>query len=32
MSLLEVRGLTTAFETARGEITAVEEVTFSLDA
>jgi oligopeptide/dipeptide ABC transporter ATP-binding protein len=32
MSLLEVRGLTTAFETAHGEITAVEEVTFSLDA
>ena len=31
MSLLEVRGLTTAFETARGEITAVEEVSFSLD-
>ncbi len=32
MSLLEVRGLTTAFETARGEITAVEDVNFSLDA
>jgi peptide/nickel transport system ATP-binding protein/oligopeptide transport system ATP-binding protein len=31
MSLLEVRGLTTAFETSRGEITAVEEVSFSLD-
>ena len=32
MSLLEVRGLTTAFETSSGEITAVEDVTFSLDA
>jgi peptide/nickel transport system ATP-binding protein/oligopeptide transport system ATP-binding protein len=31
MSLLEVRGLTTAFQTARGEITAVEEVSFTLD-
>jgi peptide/nickel transport system ATP-binding protein/oligopeptide transport system ATP-binding protein len=31
MSLLEVRNLTTAFQTARGEITAVEDVTFTLD-
>jgi peptide/nickel transport system ATP-binding protein/oligopeptide transport system ATP-binding protein len=31
VSLLEVRGLTTAFRTARGEITAVEEVSFSLE-
>ena len=31
MSLLEVRNLTTAFQTARGEITAVEDVTFSLN-
>ena len=26
MSLLEVRGLTTAFQTARGEISAIEDV------
>jgi oligopeptide/dipeptide ABC transporter ATP-binding protein len=32
MSLLEVRNLTTAFQTAHGEITAIEEVTFTLDA
>ncbi|MCX7384387.1 MAG: ABC transporter ATP-binding protein [Alphaproteobacteria bacterium] len=32
MSLLEVRGLTTAFQTERGEITAVEDVSFDLDA
>jgi oligopeptide/dipeptide ABC transporter ATP-binding protein len=32
MSLLEVSNLTTAFATARGEITAVENVSFSLDA
>jgi peptide/nickel transport system ATP-binding protein/oligopeptide transport system ATP-binding protein len=32
MSLLEVRNLTTAFETSSGEITAIEDVTFSLDA
>ncbi len=32
MSLLEVRDLTTAFATARGEVTAVEDVSFSLDA
>ena len=32
MSLLEVRGLTTAFATERGEITAVEDVSFDLDA
>jgi oligopeptide/dipeptide ABC transporter ATP-binding protein len=31
MSLLEVRDLATAFETARGEITAVEDVSFSLN-
>jgi oligopeptide/dipeptide ABC transporter ATP-binding protein len=32
MSLLEVDNLTTAFQTAHGEITAVENVTFRLDA
>ena len=32
MSLLEVRGLTTAFQTERGELTAVEDVSFDLDA
>jgi oligopeptide/dipeptide ABC transporter ATP-binding protein len=32
MSLLEVQNLTTAFQTAHGEITAVENVTFSLSA
>ncbi len=31
MSLLEVRNLTTAFQTAHGEITAVENVTFNLN-
>ncbi|HEX5327471.1 MAG TPA: ATP-binding cassette domain-containing protein, partial [Acetobacteraceae bacterium] len=31
MSLLEVRGLTTAFATGRGEINAIEEVSFSLE-
>ena len=31
MSLLSVRGLTTAFQTARGEITAIEDVSFDLD-
>ena len=31
MSLLEVRNLTTAFQTERGEVTAVEEVSFYLD-
>jgi peptide/nickel transport system ATP-binding protein/oligopeptide transport system ATP-binding protein len=31
MSLLEVRGLTTAFQTARGEISAIEDVSFDLD-
>ena len=31
MSLLEVRNLTTAFQTGRGEITAVEDVTFDLN-
>ena len=30
MSLLDVQGLTTAFMTGRGEITAIEEVSFSL--
>ncbi len=32
MSLLEVRGLTTAFKTERGEVTAIEEVSFDLEA
>ena len=32
MSLLQVRNLTTAFQTGRGEITAVEDVTFDLNA
>ncbi len=32
MSLLEVRGLTTAFQTERGEITAVEDISFDLEA
>jgi oligopeptide/dipeptide ABC transporter ATP-binding protein len=31
MSLLEVDRLTTAFETQRGEVTAIEEVSFSLE-
>ena len=31
MSLLEVRNLTTAFQTGRGEITALEDVTFDLN-
>ena len=31
MSLLEVSGLTTAFRTGRGEVTAIEEVSFTLD-
>ncbi|ODU56206.1 MAG: hypothetical protein ABS99_06210 [Acetobacteraceae bacterium SCN 69-10] len=31
MSLLEVRGLTTAFRTERGEINAVEDITFDID-
>jgi oligopeptide/dipeptide ABC transporter ATP-binding protein len=31
MSLLELNNLTTAFATARGEITAIEDVSFSLD-
>jgi len=31
MRLLEVRGLTTAFQTGRGEITAVEDIDFHLD-
>ena len=31
MSLLQVRNLTTAFATSRGEITAIEDVSFSLD-
>jgi oligopeptide/dipeptide ABC transporter ATP-binding protein len=30
MSLLEVKGLTTAFKTGRGEITAIEDVSFTL--
>ena len=32
MSLLEVRDLTTAFRTERGEVTAIEAVSFDLDA
>ena len=32
MSLLEVRGLATAFQTERGEITAIEDVSFDLNA
>jgi oligopeptide/dipeptide ABC transporter ATP-binding protein len=31
MALLEVRNLTTAFQTQRGEITAVEDITFDLN-
>src|SRR5437764_15197552 len=31
MSLLEVRGLTTVFHTGRGEISAIEDVSFDLD-
>jgi oligopeptide/dipeptide ABC transporter ATP-binding protein len=31
MSLLEVRNLTTAFQTERGEVTAVEDVSFDLE-
>ena len=31
MSLLEVRGLTTAFRTGRGEITAIEDVSFAVN-
>jgi oligopeptide/dipeptide ABC transporter ATP-binding protein len=31
VSLLEVRGLTTVFKTASGEVTAVEDVTFEVD-
>src|SRR6516164_7730251 len=31
MSLLEVDNLTTAFQTERGEVTAIEDVSFSLD-
>ena len=30
MSVLEIRGLTTAFQTARGEIAAIEEVDLDL--
>src|SRR3954463_15043576 len=30
MSLLEVRGLTTAFQTGRGEISAIEDISFDL--
>jgi peptide/nickel transport system ATP-binding protein/oligopeptide transport system ATP-binding protein len=32
MNLLEVRGLTTTFQTARGEISAIEDVSFDLEA
>jgi oligopeptide/dipeptide ABC transporter ATP-binding protein len=32
MSLLELRGLTTAFQTERGEISAIEDVSFDLNA
>ena len=31
MSLLEVRGLTTSFATGRGEVTAIEDISFSLN-
>ncbi|HVY14038.1 MAG TPA: ABC transporter ATP-binding protein [Rhodopila sp.] len=31
MSLLEVDGLTTAFQTSSGQVTAVEDISFSLD-
>src|SRR3954466_962967 len=31
MSLLEVRGLTTTFQTGRGEISAIEDISFDLD-
>jgi peptide/nickel transport system ATP-binding protein/oligopeptide transport system ATP-binding protein len=31
MSLLELRGLTTVFQTARGEISAIEDISFNLD-
>jgi oligopeptide/dipeptide ABC transporter ATP-binding protein len=32
MSLLELRGLTTEFQTARGEISAIEDISFELNA
>jgi peptide/nickel transport system ATP-binding protein/oligopeptide transport system ATP-binding protein len=32
MSLLELRGLTTAFQTARGELSAIEDISFELNA
>src|SRR5215475_2336022 len=32
MSLLELRGLTASFQTARGEISAIEDVSFDLNA
>ena len=32
MSLLELRGLTTTFQTARGEISAIEDISFDLNA
>jgi oligopeptide/dipeptide ABC transporter ATP-binding protein len=32
MSLLELRGLTTTFQTARGEISAIEDISFELNA
>jgi oligopeptide/dipeptide ABC transporter ATP-binding protein len=32
MSLLELRGLTTAFQSARGEISAIEDISFELNA
>ena len=32
MSLLEIRNLTTAFQTGRGEVTAVEDIAFSIEA
>src|SRR4051812_28978649 len=31
MSLLEVRGLTTAFQTGRGEISAIEDISFDIN-
>ena len=32
MSLLEVRGLTTAFQTGRGEVTAIEDISLEIEA
>ena len=32
MSLLEVRGLTTAFQTGRGEVKAIEDISLTIEA